>query len=156
MRAVNFALRYLYRIVSRWKSSVELQTRSWGKYYFPFLGHELHPLTLQSVGSQNALPLLCVSAAGSRPLPWNTIHEDDLYFIFSKIHTLYAMRAHMGVKVSRHGFAYNLGLREWWCSTSRSDLFIHWTGCWVGLRAGLEGYRKFRFYWFSNPEPSSP
>ena len=101
-RAVNFALRCLYRIVSRWKSSMELQTRSWGKYYLPPLGHELHPLTIQSVGSQNVLPLLWLPAAGPCPLHWNTIHEDGLYFILSKIHTLYATRAHTrGVKVSR-------------------------------------------------------
>ena len=108
MREVNFALRYLYRIVSRWKSSVEVQTWSWGKYYLPLLGHELHPLTLQSVGSQNALPLLCVPAAGPYPLHWNTTHKDDLYFVLIKIratHSPTALALEIG-GVQRHTPAY--------------------------------------------------
>jgi hypothetical protein len=57
-----------------------------------------HPRTLQSVDSQTALPLLCMLAAGPCPLLWNTMQEDDSYFVLSKIHTLYAMRAHTGSK----------------------------------------------------------
>ena len=68
-----------------------------------------HSLTLQSVDSQTALPLRCMPATGPCPLLWNTIQEDDLYFILSKIHTLYAMRAHTGSK----GIALSIRLQPW-------------------------------------------